>query len=365
MMTPADRGRHVLEKLRKDRLWDDARNVEGDAAAVPQDLCTKWNKWATEKKGWPSEFKKAEHAMVSEALGVLSRFLRRDVFDTQSKPWLQRVLTDKQNNQKPDLTLVCHWATDEGVPAFGRKLYDLVGGLCDAKMTFSNEAFGELLTHLEWLSDGDPSRVVRGLLWTATEFYLVAWQGSHAIRGTCGSLSAPGSLHQIQTWFAPTSLWEDAILRACADHAVRPLHVLGVGGFARVLEVENADGSKWALKVRVLRGRPDDSRFRQEWAFLYAHKDDGLPLPHAVSELKEAQLSEGARVASFRMQPVGQPISAEAHVRPAYAALRQLHETGIVHGDPRRKTSCAKRTARCGTQRMLRCADVCFAVLVD
>ena len=58
-------------------------------------------------------------------------------------------------------------------------------------------------------------------------------------------------------------------------------------------------------------------------------------MPHAVSELKEAQLGDEARAASFRMQPVGQPISAEAHVRPAYAALRQLHETGIVHGDPR------------------------------
>jgi hypothetical protein len=80
-------------------------------------------------------------------------------------------------------------------PAFGRKLYDLVGGLCDAKTSFSNASIGELMTHLEWLAigDGDPGRVVRGMLWTATEYYLIAWQGSHAIRGITGRLDAPGS----------------------------------------------------------------------------------------------------------------------------------------------------------------------------
>jgi hypothetical protein len=141
---------------------------------------------------------------------------------------------------------------------------------------------------------------------------------------------------QIRQWFAPRSLWEESILRACEVHAVRPLRVLGVGGFARVLEVAREDDSRWALKVRVLK-TPDDIRFRGEWAFLNAHKSSGLPLPHAVSELKEAQLGEEATVASFLMQPVGQPVATEAHapVRAAYAALRQLHSAGIFHGDPR------------------------------
>ncbi len=75
MMTPADRGRHVLAKLQKDGLWDIAETVKGEAAMIPAQVCAKWLKWAEEKQGWPKRFIKAEHAMVHETLPFLQEIV--------------------------------------------------------------------------------------------------------------------------------------------------------------------------------------------------------------------------------------------------------------------------------------------------
>ena len=211
----------------------------------------------------------------------------------------------------------------------GRLLYDMIF-LIDVKIVRTSQAFGELLTHLEWLSH--PHGRSRGMLVAADGFYLVIWEDGHAALGREALWATRGSAELLRDFFRMSD-WESALRSAAEAFRVVPLRTLGVGAFGRVFLVRDSFNEEWALKVRLLKNASEHNAFFKEHAALVSYSKLAVPTPRSVSELHQ-----GEQWAAFMMQPIGAPILAsecDQFFSMAYDALHKLHQFGISHGDPR------------------------------
>jgi hypothetical protein len=235
--------------------------------------------------------------------------------------------------------------------AHGVGWYDSIYPLA-AKCTLTATAFGEEIAYLQHLSRCGPDKMSRGMVFDATQFYLLICHDGAITRRTVAQWIQAGTGPLIREFFSVESPWEAAVRALCVQMGAHPIRHLGIGGFARVIEVQldhssSSKGDSWALKV-VLAAHVGSLAIEQEYlSSLCALAAPSRPLlasilPSTIKPLHRLWGANGQQqAAAFLLQPVGETLDAAEviHTSAVFCAvlrqLRTLHRHGVCHGDPR------------------------------
>ena len=118
---------------------------------------------------------------------------------------------------KPDLFAVPRWAYFAVFDKFSHgddrpcgkvmdsRLYDTLY-ILDCKCTCTNEAFGELIIHMQHQNSAKNPKISRGMLFGKSEFWLATVQGTELIERTVGKWNQNGSGNHIKSFFSTTRM---------------------------------------------------------------------------------------------------------------------------------------------------------------
>ena len=264
--------------------------------------------------------------------------------------WVVTLGGERNNYQKPDF-FVCHPAMVESrkkkvTPSFTPlpgahygvlsdfRLRDGLGGILDCKLTVTNEAFGELIIHLEHLCRGHEG-MLRGVLFGKADqpIYFVKMARGVVAEIIQTTWAAPGLKTFWKRFLTPSSPWALALSQLCLQlqlDCVIPsdanqLLFLGKGTFGRVFKVSQR-GVEFALKVL------GSETGRREYGTLQRIKAKG---GNVVTVSHWTDVGNG--MAGYLMAEVGsKPCThKEADRRAIFNALLRLHLLDFVHGDCR------------------------------
>jgi tRNA A-37 threonylcarbamoyl transferase component Bud32 len=208
-------------------------------------------------------------------------------------------------------------------------LYDCLI-LFESKLTITDAAFGQVAQYMQNLLPEEPASAI---LFDRSSFWLIKSSGSAVVKVEIAKWTDNGSKSLFQNFIEDNvSPWVSQLTIACSCFCVDVMEgdaFLGCGAFGRVFKVIRQDGEVCALKIVPKRFV---ARLYQEMRALERAQNTGLTATLA------GQMIETPECMSLLLSPVGKPLPHPRtcqEVQILFELLWQLHEKGLVHGDPR------------------------------
>jgi tRNA A-37 threonylcarbamoyl transferase component Bud32 len=214
-----------------------------------------------------------------------------------------------------------------GVPEKG--LFDCVI-LFECTLNIVLASFGQVVQYVQHFLPKGEARVI---LFDRYSFWLITCLKSSIERVEISKWTDNGSKRLFENFISMNvSPWVLHLTQACLHFNVEVVKgdsFLGQGAFGRVFKVRQQDDEVFALKIVEKR---NVRRLHLEHGAMTFATETGVTAS-VVGDVMETTAS-----AAFLVKPVGKPLpypKTEKEVYALYDLLWQLHNKGIIHGDPR------------------------------
>ncbi|KAG7372613.1 hypothetical protein IV203_018756 [Nitzschia inconspicua] len=301
---------------------------------------------------------RTEHQVVASIMPYLQDILLEEgnnlsVYNSEEYKWIETSCEPSAFNEKPDL-LISHPAfvnrkipfqsDDERLKTLRRlndqfgvlaawELRSFIGLTCEAKLSISNAAFGDVINYGAHICFGNhaPSRT-RLMLFDKNEFWLVQSVKGAVSRVVCSKWTHGGSRKLLKD-FIPQHWLVKVIHPACEKFnlGIDCDSFLGSGAFGYVFRANRlSDGRQLALKVTGGKER-NICRLEVEYnRMMRAHH----VCPGEVMGVEEDGFADFEKGAALLMSHVGEPFSS-LNPQSIMDSLKSLHQNHILHGDAR------------------------------
>ncbi|TDH71413.1 hypothetical protein CCR75_009646 [Bremia lactucae] len=202
--------------------------------------------------------------------------------------------------------------------------------LFESKLSLTDAAFGQVVRYLQSLC---PKTFGSAILYDRRSFWLINSRATFIGKVLKAHWTDGGSKSLFQKFIgANMSPWVASLTTACSSFGVEVVEgdaFLGRGAQGRVFKVTRQGKELFALKIVEI---SLVASLYQEEAALKQAQDTGLTIRLA------GECIEIPGGAALLLSPVGIPLprpATRSDVATLYGLLWQLHEKGLVHGDPR------------------------------